>query len=128
MREVLKSLAGSRLTVHAVFERFGTRPGWKGKPLPTVLLTQLTTAAGQALCDHLWFSLTKELKALDLQPGDQVAFEGRAKTYKKGYHGPRLEYDDSLPEPGIDYKLSHPNHVRKINPHPVNTLPLFETH
>jgi len=124
MRDTLKAVEGRRVRVRATFERFGSKRGWQGREIKTVLLVKLTDVHGHALCDHLWFNLTQGFEALKLQPGDEVEFEGRVAGYWKGYRGQRD--DEDLPPVSRDFKLSHPNHFRKLGePGALETLPLF---
>jgi len=112
MRKKLKQINGERRTFRGTFECFGTKNGWKGEIVPTVLLVNITTPDGELLADHLWFNLTKQFKALDLQPGDMIEFDARVKPYTKGYFGRR---EDVYKPIETDYKLSHPTKVRLIS-------------
>ena len=111
MRKTLEAREEERARFKGTFERFGAKTGWKGRPETTVLLREIHDSAGAPVCDHLWFNLTKAFAALDLQPGDTVAFDARVKEYVKGYLGRR---DDVYKPVEIDYKLSHPTKVRKV--------------
>ncbi len=51
--------------------------GYKGRTLPTLLLVNVKIAAGEIMCDHLWFNLTKTFATRELCPGDVVQFDGR---------------------------------------------------
>lgn len=111
MRRALAAQEEQRATFRGTFVRFGTKAGWQGREEPTVLLAAICDADGRQVCDHLWFNLTKALAALALQPGDVVQFDARVKAYVKGYFGRR---DDVWKPPALDYKLSHPTKVRKV--------------
>lgn len=115
MRKALAQREEQRPRVVGTFERFGTKRGWQGREETTLLLRDVCDAAtGRAVCDHLWFNLTKEFGRLNLQPGDRASFDARVKAYWKGYMGRR---DDVYDKPvGLDYKLSHPTKVRKLRP------------
>lgn len=111
MREKLQALEGVRVTVRATFARFGTKRGWQGREVKTVLLTNLTDVHGHPVCDHLWFACTKGFEALNLQPGDRLELDGRSKPYVKGYQGMR---DEEWSETETDFKLSHPTNIRRV--------------
>lgn len=116
MRDKLKTLHGRRITVTAVFKRFGTKKGWKGKPVETLLFVDVRDLHSNTICDHIWFSMGVAFKRLDLKSGDMVKFDARSKVYKKGYRGHRdLEWYDDVPEPSMDYRLSNPTNIRKMN-------------
>jgi hypothetical protein len=103
MREALAILAGARLDVQATVLRFGARPGWTGAKQRTVLLGQLTSTDGAPLCDHLWLVVGSRLAALDLQPGDVLAFSGRVRPYQR-----RGTVAAADPEQRTDYALAYP--------------------
>ena len=111
MREKLAVKNNERLKFTGTFERYGSKKGWGGKMLKTILLKDLLDSDGGPACDHLWFSLTKAFAALGLQPGDRVEFFARVKRYTKGYYGYR---EDVYKPIETDYKLSHPTKVKKI--------------
>lgn len=113
MRKALAARDEERATFHGTFERYGTKNGWQGRQEKTVLLKDICDQTGKRVCDHLWFNLTKAFALLNLQVGDGVAFDARVKAYEKGYFGRR--YDVYKPAE-IDYKLSHPTRVRKVEP------------
>jgi hypothetical protein len=108
MREALKDIDGIRKRFSGTFVRFGKKRGWKGIEIKTLLFENITTE-GNVVCDHIWFTITKEFERLDLQEGDRVSFEARVKHYWKGYKGRRE--DDDLPPITKDYKLSHPKNI-----------------
>lgn len=111
MREKLANVEGVRTEWSGTFKRFGTKPAYKGNPLPTVLLVEIKDGAGVDVCDHLWFNLTKEFEALNLQPGDRVKFCARVRGYWKGYGGEENQTRD--------LKLSHPTKITRITAAPV---------
>lgn len=111
MREALAPHHLRRMTFTGTFVRVGTKPGWKGKVQQTLLLRDIKDDAGNVLTDHLWFNMTREFAALELQEGDEVKFDARVRRYWKGYLGHREIYDKP---PQVDYKLSHPTQVRKV--------------
>lgn len=113
MRTTLATREGERARFHGTFERFGTKRGWQGATLQTVLLKDIHDATGQRVCDHLWCNLTRAFAALDLHPGDLVQFDARVREYVKGYFGRR---DEVWKPAEVDYKLSHPTRVVKVTP------------
>lgn len=108
MREALKNINGIRKRFSGTFVRFGKKSGWKGREIKTLLFKDITSA-GENICDHIWFTITKEFERADLQEGDRVSFEARVKHYWKGYKGRRE--DEDLPAITKDYKLSHPKNI-----------------
>ncbi|MDZ4717121.1 MAG: hypothetical protein SH847_01525 [Roseiflexaceae bacterium] len=84
MREAREQRAGERATFHGTFARLGTKAGWRGAVVSTVLLTDIRTREGIAICDHLWFNLTKGFAQLTRLPGDVVRFDARIQAYEKG--------------------------------------------
>lgn len=112
MRKELEKLDEKRMVFTGTFERRGEKPAYRGYPLPTILLKNITDSSGKIVSDHLWFNLTKAFAALILVPGDVVEFHARVREYTKGYKGRRDDVWDSPVE--IDYKLSHPTKIRKI--------------
>lgn len=118
MREKLQERRGQRGTFTATFKRFGLRSAYKGPSLKTALFVDVTDAAGNAVADHLWFTVRLRLERLDLQPGDVIRFKATPEAYSKGYRGRRDDDDYSswdLPAPGIDYCLKRPSDVSKTN-------------
>jgi len=111
MRKALAPVEEERMMFQGTFGRLGTKRGWQGRQEQTVLLTDICDRTGSRVCDHLWFNLTKQFAALSLQPGDVVVFEARVKAYVKGYFGRREEVYKPAE---MDYKLSHPTRVRKV--------------
>lgn len=111
MRKGLATREGERARVRGTFERFGTKRGWQGSTLQTVLLKDIDDATWTRICNHLWFNLTRAFAALQLQPGDVVQFDARVKEYVKGYCGRR---DEVWKPAEVDDKLSHPPKVMKV--------------
>lgn len=111
MREKLKDIRGMRQRFTGTFERFGTKPAYKGAPIKTVLLVDVKNQRGEEVCDHIWFTSGKQFESLELRPGDKICFDARVKSYIKGYRGRREDYDAKPVT--TDYKLSHPNNFVK---------------
>ncbi|MCK9417416.1 hypothetical protein M0Q97_12320 [Candidatus Dojkabacteria bacterium] len=108
MRTKLKKLDDQRITIFCVFEKFGTKRNFKGFPEETALFVSLKDENDNELCDHIWFTVGKRIKNLNLKSGDKVCFDARIKQYVKGYVNHR-EYID---ERTIDYKLNNPTNFK----------------
>ncbi|MFO8019871.1 MAG: hypothetical protein R6U96_14700 [Promethearchaeia archaeon] len=93
-----------RRKYRAVFERFGSRSGYKG-PVRTILLKNLVDGkTHKPIADHLWIDCGKRFDKIHLTSGDLVEFYARVDAYEKGYKFKR-----------IDYRLVYPSKVRKLN-------------
>lgn len=116
MRKELENLGcAQRHTFVGTFERFGYKNGYK-EVLPTVLLTNVhLVGKDKILTDHLWFNKTKGFAQQNLQPGDEVQFDGRVEQYEKGYKGYRKDVFSFISD---DYKISRPTNVKNLS-HPV---------
>lgn len=111
MRKELSKIEEVRKEFKGEFSRYGTKNGYKGVE-ETLLLKNITDENGRIITDHLWFNLTKGFKDLgELKEGDVIIFNARVKEYEKGYKGYR---DDVYKTIEIDYKLSHPSKVRRV--------------
>jgi hypothetical protein len=116
MREELAKIHGRRRLFEGVFDRFGTKSGYKG-PLQTICLLNIRdVAARKIVTDHLWFTVGKRLAKLDLQKGDIVRFEARVTMYEKGYRGRQDEDDFDYKPLEYDYRLSFPTKIMKFQP------------
>lgn len=126
MREVLQEREGKRGRFSGTVKRFGKKPAYKGPDLITLLLVDVRDEADNEVTDHLWFVVRKQLKELNLQPGDKIEFTARVKSYIKGYRGRREDFD--LPPMSRDYKLSHGTQFKKVGSIPIDVvgLPLFQ--
>jgi hypothetical protein len=114
LRAELKEREGRREKFSGVFVRLGHKKGWKGKQLTTILLSEIKDSSGaKTVADHIWLNETKGIKDLgELKEGELLEFEGRVKTYFKGYMGYRE--DASFEHPiSQDYKISHPTNIRR---------------
>lgn len=112
MRDELASAEGIRARFKGEVARFGTKRAYKGPPIPTVLLRNIRDVSDKVVTDHLWFTMGKILKDLNLEVGDEIVFQARVAAYLKGYKGRREDCD--LPPVETDYKLSHPSKVYKV--------------
>lgn len=111
MREKLKEIHQVRATFCGVVADFGTRTSC-GYVKHQMLVRNIRDRHGNEMADHVWFLCAKWNE--HLRPGDEIEFEARVTRYWKGYHDNRQ----------MDYKLSHPTKVRKIEP--MKEVPLFE--
>lgn len=104
---------GERIRFEGVFERRGTKTGWK-EPEPTIMLAEITESeTGKIVADHLWFNFTEGFKKADLALGDKVTFFARVASYEKGYKGYDLERAYASPRQ-TDYHLARPTKVEKV--------------
>ena len=108
MRKELKKYNGDRLRFSAIIERFGEKPAYRGFPIPTLLLKNVTLLdTNKVVTDHLWFTKGKSWE--NFKVGDTIEFDARVTTYEKGYKGYRDDVFDSPIE--IDYKLERPTKI-----------------
>ncbi len=109
-RHELQKLDGKRFRCRATVERFGNKTAFKGPPISTILLRDVTASdSGKLLTDHLWFTTGKW--SAGLVPGDTIEFEARSADYIKGYRGRREVYDAPITR---DWKLQRPTKVRVL--------------
>lgn len=119
MRKELKKLDGQRGLFIGTFVRDGLKNGFKGAPLPTILLKDVRSVSdNKPMCDHLWLNKTKALAKLDLSAGVQIQFAARVKPYSKGYLGKRKDIRKEIKQ---DFKLSHPTQVEILGSKGKNT-------
>ena len=111
-KELMMIGKDERHTFTGTFERFGVKNGYMGCPEDTVLLVDVCDEGGSIVAEHLWFNCTKGFDDLDLKQGDIVKFNARVASYRKGYFGRRR--DVYVPF-SVDYKLSYPTKIKKIN-------------
>ena len=117
MRKNLKALIEERKKFIGLFERYGTKSGWHGFPIKTILLKDISDDKC-IVADHIWFTMTKGFEALgELKQGDKIEFCARVKEYYKGYAGYREDVQIEKPIE-LDYKLSHPTKIKKITSNP----------
>jgi hypothetical protein len=108
MRKKLAEEVGARKKFQGVFARYGKKVNYKGYSEETVLVEQIVDAeTNQMMCDHLWFSLTKSFKKLNLTSGDVLQFDARIKEYQKGYKNSAYKINNTTK----DFKLSHPTNI-----------------
>lgn len=116
MRSALSGHLHRRIAVRAVVGRFGTRTLIGAIRQRTVLLLQLTDAAGAPLAQHMWLGMGRRLAALAPQPGDLIEFRGTVRPYVKGR---LLRPDGTLSAGSTDLKLSYPTALRIVRQRPT---------
>lgn len=83
MRDALQPYIGQRITVTGRVQRFGTRPGWNGSKLPTLLVGPVLDAQGVEITDHLWIRIGQRIALADPQPGNVLTLSGTVRAYTK---------------------------------------------
>lgn len=97
MRTKVKEIGNkTRERYRATVGRMGIKSNeHKGFPERTILLKDLyllTDDKEELVTDHLWKTVHKQLKNLDLKEGDVITFYARVSTYKKGYRNKTIDY------------------------------------
>ena len=97
MRNKVKEIGNkTRERYRATVGRMGIKSNeHKGFPERTILLKDLYLLADdneELVTDHLWKTVHKQLKNLDLKEGDVITFNARVSTYKKGYRNKTIDY------------------------------------
>ncbi len=116
MRTKLKSINRQRMSFRGVFERYGSKPGFKAHPpIDTLLLRNVTRDdTGEIVTDHLWLTKGSQFAALgELHKGDVVSFDARVTRYDKGYIG-RLAEERGEAWTAVDYRLAFPTKVKLL--------------
>jgi hypothetical protein len=112
-RVALAKREGERLRFRATVGRFGSKTGFEGKTIKTVMVTQVYEAGMDALLtDHLWFDRGKW--SVDLHIGDVFEFDARVANYIKG-----TTRNKELYELGRDWNLQRPTRVAVVTPAPI---------
>lgn len=126
MREELQKREGKRGKFSCTVQRFGSRTSG-GYYKQTLLVTDVRDELGNQVTDHLWFTVGKQIRDLNLQPGEQIEFVATVRPYRKGYRGRRDDIE--APPPSTDYGLKFPREFkRKGKTHAdVAGMPLFTT-
>ena len=64
----------------------------------TILLKDVIRIdTNEIVTDHLWFTVRKRFKELNLRAGDVISFSGRVSSYKKGYYHNIVDYHLKYP-------------------------------
>lgn len=117
MRKNLKTIGNKeRHRYCAEVAKFGWKSGWN-EAEPTILLKDIKLyKSDEVIVDHLWFSLGKQFRDLNLKEGDIISFDARVSKYVKGYMGDELYFLNKtgrLPAPiSTDYKLERPTKIK----------------
>ena len=116
MRKELGRKEEKRLRFRGVFERYGTKPGYRGGLKTTLLIKEIRLSeTGQIIADHLWFNFTKRFQNITpLNAGDHISFDARVKKYRKGYWGHNEDRQIENP-PSWDWKLNYPTNIEKTS-------------
>lgn len=111
MRKNLKDILNKRMSFEAEVERFGSKTNYHGFPTPTILLKNLKSVEKEGiLSDHIWLTVGKTIENAGLKEGDKIIFDGRVKTYIKGY----VNWREGIDERTKDYKISHVTKIKKL--------------
>ena len=115
-RKDLKNIGDeNRNRFQATVSRFGTKNGWRGRMLPTVLLINITYD-NKIVADHIWINKTKTFDDANIEVGDIIEFEARVKEYIKGYFG--YDFIKQLEHPAQkDFTLERLTRFRIITKH-----------
>ena len=112
MRSELGKEEGQRKKFIATFSHTGKKINYKGHSEKTILLKNVIDSETKTVVtDHVWFSFTKGFQNAALEEGVRIEFEARIKKYSKGYVNHRYKINTKK----IDYKLSNPTKIKKIN-------------
>ncbi len=110
MRKELSKINNVRTLFFATVSRFGTKKNWNGFPEPTIMFSDIKTADGKKVTDHIWFTVGKRIDRQNLCVGDNVSFNARVKPYTKGY----VNYREGINDRRKDYRLSNITNIQKI--------------
>jgi hypothetical protein len=124
MRKKLSKINNVRTSFDGIFVRYGTKPGYRGGDIPTILLKNICRD-GVNVSDHIWFTMTKGFSKLGyLRGGEKIQFHARVKQYVKGYRG--WDEDKQMESPvSIDYKLSNPTKIEIVPYQPARDESVF---
>ena len=111
MRQALGKLPDGRHVFTATVERYGSKPGYKGRPDIRTILLKNITIGGRVVADHLWFTAGKSWD--NMAPLVTVRFAGRVTGYAKGYRG-SLAAALGEEKEEYDYKISNPTSIVKL--------------
>lgn len=111
MRKELAKNEGQRKKFLATFSHLGKKLNYHGHSEETILLKNIVDVETNApLTDHVWFAFTKGFQEAGIRPGERIQFEARVKKYSKGYVNRRHQINEKK----IDYKLSHPTKIKRV--------------
>ena len=115
MRIELKNLGSEkRYTFTARVGRQGTKSGWQGEVVHTILLHNVRLKEnGKKVTNHIWFTFGLNFEDSECQEGDMISFSARVSTYNKGWQGKKSEeYGEYRSEQ--DWKLERPTKIKII--------------
>lgn len=114
-REKMELYLNKRDTFRGTFKKMGYKNIFKGTPLPTLLLMNITDSNNDIIADHMWFNYTKLFGDLgELNSGDIIQFNARGVEYMKGYLGDNDELKLKHPIEK-DYRLVYPTKIKLIS-------------
>ena len=117
MRKELEKIGRKyRHVFTAEFVRFGSKRGYEGRKVRTILLKDVK-CGDSIVTDHIWFTMGKQFEDLQLASGDRIEFFARVAPYIKGYRGYREDVWDKPVEQ--DWRLSFPTKIRKLSKNEV---------
>ena len=121
VRERLAELRGHRRAFSGVFRRYGHKWGWKDMEKTVLLQNIRDVRTGRVVADHVWLTQRKRFREIgELKSGDCVEFQATVRCYVKGYVNEWRDIDERT----IDYQLSNPYGVKRVEPKTVETKPL----
>lgn len=96
MRKKLRKIGSkTRNRYKGTVVRFGIKPNpFSNFSEKTILLKNIIKMDSQkVIADHLWFTVGKQLKELNLKARDVISFNARVGSYKKGYKHDEKDYN-----------------------------------
>lgn len=93
----------------ATFARYGYRLTRHGVKTSVLLMDVRDAVRGDPLCSHVWIVPSKPFDDLELEPGDDVAFNALVREYQK--NTPFLN-GNGRHETELDWELVHLRNVR----------------
>lgn len=79
IRRKLKRYEGKTIRLNAVFQRTGLSPNHS----TTHYLLRSLRRDRTLICGHVWVEETRELRNLQLEPGDTLEFDGVVAAYRR---------------------------------------------
>ncbi len=95
MRKELEKIGKeTRNRYKATVVRMGIKSNnFKNFPERTILLGNVVdVSTGKVVTDHLWFTVHKTLKKLNLREEDEISFNARVGSYRKGHKRKNIDY------------------------------------
>lgn len=104
MRKELEKLDSVRMSFTATVGRYGTKKNYHGYQEATICFVNVKDEDGNVMTDHIWFTVGKRIREMNLLLNQSVKFDARVSEYRKGYF-----------KQGFDYKLNNITKIEKIN-------------